>query len=74
MINPGIKLYITHMSIHRCRSFLIENTKDALSEWYREELNIELPEEFWNDLCTFGPTGCTRIDEVNNVSVKYTMA
>ena len=67
------QLYITHMTVKLCKSYLIENDKIALNEWYKQHVGVELSDEFWNELVELGPTYCTRSDEANHVYISYTM-
>lgn len=67
------QLYITHMTVNLCRSYLVNNNKVDLNEWYKQHVGVELSDDFWNELVELGPTYCTRADNTNNVFISYTM-
>lgn len=30
------KLYITHITVRSCRSYIVENNKQSINEWYQK--------------------------------------
>lgn len=66
-----VKLYITHLTINTCHSYIVENTKKALDEWYIKHCGVSSPAGFWKDICDICKTKCSRSDDINNVSVSY---
>lgn len=64
------KLYITHITIHNCHSYVVENNKQSINEWYQEHIGQNISDALWSDICEICPTGCSRDDEANNVSIR----
>lgn len=65
-----IKLYITHITVRSCRSYVVENNKQSINEWYQEHIGHNISDALWSDICEIRPTGCSREDEANNVIIR----
>ena len=64
------KLYITHITVRSCRSYIVDNTRQAVNTWYQTHIGNDISDEMWNDIYEICPTGCSRYDELNNVSFR----
>lgn len=64
------KLYITHITVRSCHSYIVDINKQSINEWYQEHIGQNISDTLWSDICEICPTGCSRYDELNNVSFR----
>ena len=65
--------YITYLKSNNCRSYLIENSKVALNDWYKEYTNIDLTDELYERIVEYCGYGCTWRDLENHISIAITL-
>ena len=65
--------YITYLRCNTCRSYLIDNSKSALCDWYKEHTDIEFTDELYDRIIEFCGYGCTWRDLENHISIAVTL-
>ena len=50
------KLYITHITVRSCRSYIVENNKQSINEWYQKHIGQNISDTLWSDICEICPT------------------
>lgn len=65
--------YITHLKYNSCRSYLVENTKLSLNEWYNEHTDLSFTDELYEQIISYCSSGCTWRDFENHISIAVTL-